>query len=152
MHDGVHAACQCGRLLGPGAIRIGRFPRGRCRALGPSAASPRRLVSAGESVGYGGDWTASRDTPVAILNLGYADGYRRAFTAVGSARAGNAVLPLAGRVSMDLIAVDLSAAPGVREGDWLAIDYDLVAAERATGASQYELLTGLGARFDRVWI
>ena len=42
-------------------------------------------------------------------------------------------------------------APGLREGNWVALDYDLPVAAAATGLSQYELLTGLGDRFERVW-
>jgi alanine racemase len=52
---------------------------------------------------------------------------------------------------MDLIAVDATAAPGLAEGDWVTIDYDLQTASAASGLSQYELLTGLGGRFERVW-
>jgi alanine racemase len=58
-------------------------------------------------------------------------------------------LPVLGRVSMDLLAV--AATPDVQEGDWLTLDYDLPAAAAASGMSQYELITGLGARFERVW-
>lgn len=53
---------------------------------------------------------------------------------------------------MDLIAFDASNAGAVGEGDWLAIDYDLPSAAARSGLSQYELLTGLGARFARVWM
>jgi alanine racemase len=52
---------------------------------------------------------------------------------------------------MDLIAVCVDAEPGLGENDWVAIDYHLVAASAASGLSQYELLTGLGRRFERVW-
>ena len=50
---------------------------------------------------------------------------------------------------MDLVAIDCGAAPDLREGDWVGIDYDLPTASAASGMSQYELLTGLGGRFDR---
>jgi alanine racemase len=111
----------------------------------------RRRVPAGDTVGYNATWTAVTDTEVAILNIGYADGYLRAFSDRGSAVWDGAVLPVIGRVSMDLLAVDASAAPALREGDWVAIDFDLVRASAATGLSQYELLTSLGDRYDRVW-
>jgi alanine racemase len=110
----------------------------------------RRRVSAGGIVGYNAVWTAERDTGVAILNLGYADGYRRAFSNIGEAWAGDRRLPVIGRVSMDLIAVDVTDV-GVGEGDWVDVGYRLDAASAASGASQYELLTGLGARLPRVW-
>jgi alanine racemase len=52
---------------------------------------------------------------------------------------------------MDLVAIDVSAQPDVGEGDWLDISYDLGEAAALSGLSQYELLTGLGARYDRLW-
>jgi alanine racemase len=66
------------------------------------------------------------------------------------ARGGNgAALPVLGRVSMDMTAIDLGPAPALREGDWVGIDYALPDAAAQTGLSQYELLTSLGARFVR---
>lgn len=111
----------------------------------------RRLVPAGQGVGYNMTWTAATDTEVAIVNLGYADGYLRCFSGKGGARAGGIEVPVIGLVSMDLTAIDVSAAPDLAEGDWVAIDYALPAAAALSGMSQYELLTGLGARFDRMW-
>jgi alanine racemase len=111
----------------------------------------RRTVRAGESIGYGASWTATRDTEAAIINIGYADGYLRCFAASGRASVDGASLPLIGRVSMDLVAIDVSAAPGLGEGDWVSLDYELATASEATGLSQYELLTGLGDRFERRW-
>ncbi len=64
---------------------------------------------------------------------------------------GDRHLPVVGRVSMDLTAVDVSGVPEVAEGDWLGVDYALAEAAAVSGLSQYELLTGLGARFDRIW-
>lgn len=112
----------------------------------------RRVVQPGQSVGYNATFTADREIEAAVLNLGYADGYLRGFSGGhGRALAGEAVLPVLGRVSMDLLIVDCSAAPELAEGDWLAIDYALPTAAAASGLSQYELLTGLGARYERVW-
>lgn len=111
----------------------------------------RRIVPAGQSVGYNATWTARAETPIGILNIGYADGYRRGFSGRGTARIGGVTLPVLGRVSMDLTAIDLTAAPDAREGDWIAVDYALPDAAAASGLSQYELLTGLGGRFARVW-
>ena len=83
---------------------------------------------------------------MAILNYGYADGYFRGFSGTGRALLDGAALPVIGRVSMDLIAVDVAGCD-VAEGDWLAIDFDLPRAAAQSGMSQYELLTGLGSRF-----
>ena len=111
----------------------------------------RRLIPKGESCGYGASFVAKEDTEAAILNIGYADGYLRAFSSHGSAFAGEFALPVLGRVSMDLIAISVEAAPGLREGDWVEIDYDLPSASEQSGISQYELLTTLGSRFERLW-
>lgn len=107
-----------------------------------------RELAAGESFGYGATWTAARPSRLAILNLGYADGYRRAFAGVGEAFANGTPCPVVGRISMDLIGVDVTGTD-VAEGDWLGVAFDLPAASAATGVSQYELLTGLGRRYQR---
>jgi len=111
----------------------------------------RRTVRAGETIGYGATWTAARDTEAAVVNIGYADGYLRCFAGTGRASIDDTSLPLIGRVSMDLIALDVSGAPAIAEGDWVSLDYELAGASGATGLSQYELLTGLGDRFERRW-
>ena len=112
----------------------------------------RRIIPQGESCGYGGTFVAKEDTQAAILNIGYADGYLRGFSSRGSAFAGEYALPVLGRVSMDLLAVGVNAAPELKEGDWVEIDYDLPSASKQSGLSQYELLTTLGSRFERRWI
>jgi alanine racemase len=112
----------------------------------------RRTIRAGETCGYGATFTANEDSEAAILNIGYADGYLRGFSSRGSAFAGEYALPVLGRVSMDLIAVGCAAAPELREGDWVEIDYDLPSASKQSGLSQYELLTTLGSRFERRWV
>ena len=111
----------------------------------------RRRVPAGGQVGYNATWTAPAPTEVAILNLGYADGYWRGFSNKGVARIGDRALPVIGRVSMDLTAIDVTAAPELAEGDWVAIDYALPEAAAVSGMSQYELLTGMGRRYERAW-
>ncbi len=146
-------------LVRPGLALYGGIPRDEAvghiaQVVFPEAeVVQRRTVRMGETIGYGASWTARRDTEAAIVNIGYADGYLRCFAATGSAlSAEGASLPLIGRVSMDLIALDVSAAPGLSEGDWVNLDYDLPTASAATGLSQYELLTGLSDRFERRWI
>jgi alanine racemase len=112
----------------------------------------RRRIPAGESCGYGATFIAKEDIEAAILNIGYADGYLRGFSSRGAAFSREYSLPVLGRVSMDLIAVGADAAPSLRAGDWVEIDYDLRAASKQSGLSQYELLTTLGSRFVRRWI
>lgn len=109
-----------------------------------------RDVPAGATVGYGATFTAASQRRVAIVNLGYADGYLRALGPSGSARAGGQSFPVVGRVSMDLLALDLTGA-SLAEGDWLEVDYRLPELAQGSGLSQYELLTGLGSRFERRW-
>ena len=111
----------------------------------------RRRIGAGDSVGYNGTFTAAEAMELAILNLGYADGYLRGFSNRGRVRIGSTLAPVLGRVSMDLTTIAVDAAPELREGDWVELDYDLPTASAQSGLSQYELLTTLGARFDRRW-
>ena len=143
-------------LVRPGLALYGGVPRDEAVGHIAQVAYPeaeivqRRTIKAGETCGYGATWTATADTEAAIINIGYADGYLRCFAGKGSAERRS--LPLIGRVSMDLIALDASAAPGLREGDWVTLDYDLPSAAEASGLSQYELLTGLSDRLERRWI
>ena len=143
-------------LVRPGLALYGGVPRDEAIGSIAQVAFPeaevvqRRTIKAGETCGYGATWTAQADTEAAIVNIGYADGYLRCFAGKGSANGHS--LPLIGRVSMDLIALDASAAPGLSEGDWVTLDYDLPSAAEASGLSQYELLTGLSERLERGWI
>jgi alanine racemase len=144
-------------LVRPGLALYGGIPREEASGHIAQVAFPeaeivqRRLIKAGETCGYGATWTAEADTEAAIINIGYADGYLRCFAGKGAASFGGKALPLIGRVSMDLIALDVSAVPELREGDWVTLDYDLPSAANASGLSQYELLTGLSDRLERRW-
>ncbi len=110
-----------------------------------------RQMRAGDTIGYGATFTAPAAMRTATLSLGYADGFKRALSAIGGFVHNGQLLPVLGRVSMDLTCIDVTAAPDLREGDWVAADFDLRNAEAATGISQYEWLTQIGRRFDRVW-
>lgn len=101
-----------------------------------------RRLAAGERIGYGGEFTAPGDMPVGIASVGYGDGYprRRGLAAA----VGDAVAPVIGRVSMEMIALDLSNCPGARIGDEVILwgsapSVDEVAAAADTIA--YDLLT-----------
>lgn len=143
-------------LTRPGLALYGGVPRPELAAI-RQVATPeaqilqRRTLLAGQTIGYNATYTATADKQVAILNIGYADGYFRGFSNIGTASLDFLKLHLLGRVSMDLIAIDVDAAPDLREGDWLALDYALPEAANRSGMSQYELLTSLGDRFDRFW-
>jgi alanine racemase len=145
-------------LVRPGLALYGGVPRGEAIGHIGQVAYPeaevvqRRKIRTGETCGYGATWAATADTEAAIVNIGYADGYLRSFAGKGAAIANGKSLPLIGRVSMDLIALDASAVPELAEGDWVTLDYDLPSAAQASGLSQYELLTGLSERLDRYWL
>ena len=109
----------------------------------------RRTLQAGDTVGYNATFTATGPLEVGVVSLGYADGYLRCWSNLGTMRAGGAELPVLGRVSMDMTVIDLSVAPDLAEGDWVSLDYSLPEAAASSGLSQYELLTSLGRRFQR---
>ncbi|MEA3031482.1 MAG: alanine racemase [Sphingomonadales bacterium] len=144
-------------LTRPGLALYGGIPRreaeGHIRQVARVEARivQRRRIEAGARVGYGGTFIAEQDCEIAILNIGYADGYLRGFSGTGRARIGAGFAPVVGLVSMDLIAIRVDEAPALAEGDWVELDYDLPAAAAQSGLSQYELLTTLGARFERIW-
>jgi alanine racemase len=144
-------------LTRPGLALYGGTPRpeadGRLHQVAKIEAQvlQRRRVGKGRGVGYNATWTAPQDCELAILNLGYADGYLRGFSSRGTARFEEVGLPVVGRVSMDLIALRVDAARDLREGDWVEIDFDPPQAAAQSGLSQYELLTTLGSRFERIW-
>jgi alanine racemase len=113
-------------------------------------------VKAGETVGYGAIYMVERPTRIATISIGYADGLPRVLSNRGYVYAAEHYLPIAGRVSMDLTTIDISALPvgRLREGDFVEVigpnrSLDQVAAEADTIA--YEVLTGLGNRPTRVY-
>jgi alanine racemase len=124
-----------------GAIRQVAYPHAMVLQL--------RDLSSGDSVGYNATFTADRPMRAATVSLGYADGYLRCWSGLGSLQHGALSLPVLGRVSMDMIVVDCTAATGLREGDWLDLPYRLPEAASRCGLSQYELLTLLGERLGR---
>lgn len=144
-------------LTRPGLALYGGVPRREAEGHIAQVVRPeaqivqRRRISAGETVGYNATFTARQDHELAILNIGYADGYLRGFSGTGRARVGGDFAPVVGRVSMDLTAVCVDAEPGLAEGDWIEIDFDLPSAAAQSGLSQYELLTTLGRRYRRDW-
>lgn len=119
-----------------------------------------RDVRAGDTVGYGATWTARRPSRIGIISVGYADGYLR-MTSASDARGGASVMvggracPLAGRVSMDLIAIDLTDAGAVKAGDLVTLIGDGIGVDDIAGAAGtigYEMLTSLGRRYHRCYI
>ncbi|MCB2066482.1 MAG: alanine racemase [Erythrobacter sp.] len=107
-----------------------------------------RQLQPGDTVGYNATWTADRPTRSATVALGYADGILRSWGASGALHHDGTRLPIIGRVSMDMIVVDLGDAQ-LKEGDFCRLSYDLPQAAQTSGLTQYELLTVLGHRFAR---
>ncbi len=144
-------------LTRPGIALYGGVPRreaaGHIRQVARVEAEivQRRRIEPGQSVGYNATFTARGRHELAILGVGYADGYLRGFSGTGRARVGDRFAPVVGRVSMDLTAVCVDDMPDLKAGDWIELDYDLPRASAQSGLTQYELLTTLGPRFERIW-
>lgn len=139
-------------LTRPGLALYGGVPRAglaehiRQVAIPEAAIIQCRSLSQGDTVGYNATFTAPGPMRVGTVSLGYADGYLRSWGGVGSLVHNGRRLPLIGRVSMDMVVVDLAHAPDLHEGDWLEVPYSLAHAAQQSPLSQYELLTVLGQR------
>ena len=120
-----------------------------------------RSIDKGETVGYGGTWTARRPTKLAIVSAGYADGYFRAGSSNDGTRGADVVIagkrcPIAGRVSMDLIAVDVTDLEknAARRGHMATLIGEGITVDELAhhfGTIGYEVLTSLGPRYARVY-
>jgi alanine racemase len=115
-----------------------------------------RRIGPGDHVGYGATWQADRAKVVATVALGYADGFLRSGSNRGFAVIGGAVCPIIGRVSMDLITLDVTAAGKAAQvganAQFLGRGAPIDAQAQALDTISYELLTGLGGRFERVYL
>jgi alanine racemase len=120
-----------------------------------------RDIERGESVGYGATWTTRRPTRLAIISAGYADGYLRAGSSNDGTRGAEVMVtgkrcPVAGRISMDLMAVDITDLEknAVRRGHMVTLIGDGITVDELAhhlGTIGYEVLTGLGPRYARVY-
>ena len=154
-------------LVRPGAALYGINPTPEAdNPMQPVAELKARIVQIrnvdkGETVGYGGTWTARRPTRIAIVSAGYADGYFRAASANDGTRGAEVVVagkrcPIAGRVSMDLIAVDITDLEknAARRGHMVTLIGDGITVDELAhhfGTIGYEVLTSLGRRFARMY-
>lgn len=113
-----------------------------------------RRVDRGETVGYGATARMTRPSRVAVIPIGYADGLPRTASNRASARIGGISVPVIGRVSMDLITLDVTdvpealAHPGA-EVDLIGNGQSIEALAEGAGTIPYEILTSLGARYER---
>ena len=108
-----------------------------------------RMLAAGEGIGYGHDWIAERPTRAGVVALGYGDGYPRHAPGGTPVLAAGQRTRLLGRVSMDLLAVDLTDLPGVETGAEVVLWGEGLPAwevARSAGTIAYELLCGITAR------
>ncbi|MCK4861919.1 MAG: alanine racemase [Rhodobacteraceae bacterium] len=111
-----------------------------------------RPVAVGESVGYGATWVATRPSIIATVAGGYADGLIRAMGPNASLYAGKTRCPIVGRVSMDLITVDVTKLTTVPASlDILNATQTVDVLANAAGTIGYEILTSLGNRYKRVY-
>jgi alanine racemase len=120
-----------------------------------------RNVDKGESVGYGGTWTARRPTRLAIVSAGYADGYFRAGSSNDGTRGAEVIVagkrcPIAGRISMDLIPVDITDLEknAARRGHMATLIGEGITVDELAhhfGTIGYEVLTSLGRRYARIY-
>jgi alanine racemase len=139
-------------LTRPGLALYGGVPRAELAHTIRQVAYPQaaiiqsRNLNAGDTVGYNATFTAPGAMRVGTVSLGYADGFLRSWGGVGSLMHNGRRLPLLGRVSMDMVVVDLTNALDLGDGDWLEVPYHLPDAAQQSPLSQYELLTVLGRR------
>jgi alanine racemase len=117
-----------------------------------------KAVAAGEGAGYGQTWTAVSDTNIAVLPIGYGDGYRRGLSNKAEVLLRGRRYPLVGTVSMDNVTVDLGAQTDVRPGDVATLigsqEEEQVLAEelaRLLGTINYEVTCGLSPRVRRLY-
>lgn len=109
-----------------------------------------RNVPTGESVGYGNSWIAERDSVIATISAGYADGLIRSMSNKATLFADGIACPLVGRVSMDLIGVDITdLATEPRQLDFICPEQGVDDLAEITGTIGYEILTSLGGRYAR---
>jgi alanine racemase len=154
-------------LVRPGAALFGVNPTpGRSNPMRPVIELRGRVVQVrgvtrGDTVGYNAGWTAKRDSQLAIVAVGYADGYLRAASGSDTKAGADVIIAgtrctLAGRVSMDLLAVDISDLPdgAVKRGDMATLIGDGISVDdlgAKAGTIGYEVLTSLGRRYHRVY-
>ncbi len=154
-------------IVRPGLVLYGIYPLGAAEhpvelrpamRLRTRVLQVRRLL-AGEAVGYDQTFVAERETRIATLPIGYADGYPRALSNRGLVLVRGKLAPIVGRVCMDLTMVDVTDVDGVEAGDEVVLwgkqeDAELRVDEVAewAGTIAYELLTTVGKRIPRVYI
>lgn len=116
-----------------------------------------KWIPAGETCGYGRTFTAHRKTRIGLLPLGYADGYDRRWSNKGQVTVQDRLVPVIGRVSMDLTIIDLTDVPGAAEGSPVCVisnrredPHSVESMAERLGTIPYEITCALGTRVERV--
>jgi alanine racemase len=160
-----HTAREAGArlLLRPGISLYGYGPAAGEHGLRPILAWKSRItavrrIAAGEAVSYNATYRVDRPSLIALLPVGYADGYSRLLSNRGSVLVQGRRAPVAGRVTMDQTMVDVTDIPAARPGDEVVLigsqgAETITADELATavGTISYEVLCALGWRVPRLW-
>lgn len=118
-----------------------------------------KKVPAGTSVSYGRKWTATEDSLIATIPLGYADGYPRPFSGKAQVIVNGVKAPVVGNICMDQCMIDVTHVPYVRIGDEVTVMgkdgiYEITADEiaEATGTINYEIACAFGQRLPKVYV
>jgi len=118
-----------------------------------------KTLPAGESLGYGRTFTTRRESRIATIPIGYADGLRRALSNRGRVLVRGRFAPIVGRVSMDMTIVDVTDVPGAALGDDVVLigaqgEHRIFAEDLAAeiGTSSYEIVSGVSSRVPRVYV
>ena len=158
----VHAANSAGGFMSPMGADFARpgifLYGGKAGAATPEPVArfqavvvAVRRVRSGDSVSYGATWTATRETTIATVAAGYADGILRSLSGKGWIELHGVAHPMVGRVTMDMTLCDVGETP-VRPGDVATIFGGVISLDQqaeAAGTISYELLTALGSRVAR---
>lgn len=141
----------------------GRWPEGAARTQAMrlvTEVAQVRAIAEGSAVGYGATWRAPRDSRVAVLPIGYADGLPRRASGRAEAAIRGRRVPLVGVISMDIAIADVTDVPGVAVGDAVVLlgrageGTSISAAEYAewAGLSEYEVTCGMSKRVPRTYV
>jgi alanine racemase len=150
-------------LLRPGIALYGYGPHASLRGLRPvlswkTQIAALRKIAPGEGVSYNATFRAARNTHIALLPIGYADGYNRLLSNCGEALVRGRRAPIAGRVTMDQTMIDVTDIPDAAVGDEVILigeqSSDRITADDLAvhaGTIAYEVLCAIGQRVPRVW-
>lgn len=153
-------------MVRPGIAVYGLYPSpevGRIIQLKPALTFRTKIVfmkdfPSGRTISYGRTFTTSRDTKVAVIPVGYADGFERSFSNKGEVAVNGHRVPVIGRVCMDQTMIDVTDVPGVALGDDVILlggGVDYLSVERVAetlGTIPHDVVTSIGKRVPRVYI